>query len=67
MEKHAYVVVKAVKSFRFYILNSRIIALVPDTTVNNILTQQDFVQKEGIGLLKFNSMIWRYAYQVSSW
>ena len=38
MEKHAYVVVKAVKHFRFYILNSHIIALVPNTTVKTILT-----------------------------
>ena len=47
MEKNAYSVVKAAKPFRFYILNSHIIALVPNTTVKTILTQQDFGTKRG--------------------
>ncbi|KAH9323750.1 hypothetical protein KI387_018389, partial [Taxus chinensis] len=47
MEKHAFAVVKAVKQFRFYILNSHSMVLVPDTTINSILTQQEFGSKRG--------------------
>lgn len=52
MEKHAYVVVKAMKHFRFYKLNSHIIALVLDTTVKTILTQQEFGTKRGNWIAK---------------
>ena len=41
IEKHAFVVVKALKKFRFYILHSHSKFLVPDTTVKIVLTQQD--------------------------
>lgn len=37
MVKHAFSIVKAVKHFRFYILNSHVIALFPDTDVNSII------------------------------
>ncbi|XP_059068490.1 uncharacterized protein LOC131858997 [Cryptomeria japonica] len=47
MEKHAFVMVKAVKHFRFYILNSHVIALVPDVVVKSILTQKEFGTKRG--------------------
>lgn len=38
-EKKAFAVVKAVKQFRFYILNSHSKLYVPDTVVKTILTQ----------------------------
>ena len=41
MVKYAYVVVKDLKNFRFYILHSHSMIHVPDPTVKNILTQQD--------------------------
>ncbi|XP_059078205.1 uncharacterized protein LOC131043644 [Cryptomeria japonica] len=47
MEKHAFAVVKAIKHFRFYILNSHVTALVPDVVVKSILTQQEFGTKRG--------------------
>ncbi|KAH9296739.1 hypothetical protein KI387_044767, partial [Taxus chinensis] len=47
MEKHAFAVVKVVKQFHFYILNSHSVVLVPDTTIKSILTQQEFGTKRG--------------------
>lgn len=47
MDKHAFTVVKEIKQFRFYIINSRVIALFPDTIVNSILTQEEFKTKRG--------------------
>lgn len=47
MEKHAFSLVKVVKQFCFYILNSHSIVLVPDTTIKSILTQQEFGTKRG--------------------
>lgn len=41
MEKHAYVVVRALKNFRFYILHSHSVIHVLDPAVESILTQQD--------------------------
>ena len=38
IEKHAFVVVKALKNFRFYILHSHSIVFVPDTIVKSALT-----------------------------
>ncbi|XP_057849101.2 uncharacterized protein LOC131060021 [Cryptomeria japonica] len=52
MEKHAYVIVKVVKYFKFYILNSHTLVLVPDTTVKSILTQQEFGTKRGNWIAK---------------
>jgi len=52
MEKHAYAMVKEIKHFRFYILNSHTIVLVPDTTVKSILTQQEFGTKRGNWIAK---------------
>ncbi|KAH9309133.1 hypothetical protein KI387_037044, partial [Taxus chinensis] len=48
LEKHAYAVVKAVKSFRFYILNSHTVVMVPGSAIKSILTQQDPEAKRGI-------------------
>ena len=39
MEKKAYALVKSLKDFRFYILQSHIIAYVPSNVVKRILTQ----------------------------
>ena len=41
MEKQAYSLVKYLKDFSLYILNSHIIAFVPSNVVKNILTQSD--------------------------
>ena len=38
MEKHAYAVVRALKIFKFYILNSHLVIYVPDSAVKSILT-----------------------------
>ena len=39
MEKKAFSLVKAIKDFRVYILYSHIVAYVPNSVVNDILTQ----------------------------
>ena len=41
MEKQAYVLVKALKDFKVYLLHSHIIAHVPSAAVKGILTQPD--------------------------
>ena len=41
MEKHTYVVVRALKNFKFYIMHSRSIVHVPDSAIKSILTQQE--------------------------
>ncbi|KAH9299634.1 hypothetical protein KI387_031316, partial [Taxus chinensis] len=41
IEKHAYAVVRVVKQFRYYVLNSHTLVLFPDTAVKSILTQQE--------------------------
>ena len=41
MEKHAYALVKSLKSFRVYVLHSKIIAYVPSSFVKDILIQPD--------------------------
>jgi ribonuclease HI len=41
MEKQAYALVKALKAFRTYILQSRVIAYVPSAAVKDILVQPD--------------------------
>ena len=41
IEKNAYALVRAVKQFRFYILNSHSKAFVPDSAVKTLLTQQE--------------------------
>eukprot|EP00253_Pinus_taeda_P026706 PITA_26706 len=47
MEKQAYALVKAIQDFRIYILYSHVIAYVPNTVVNNILTQEGLEGKRG--------------------
>jgi hypothetical protein len=41
MEKQAYALVKSLKAFRTYVLQSKIIAYVPSATVKDILIQPD--------------------------
>jgi hypothetical protein len=41
MEKHAYALVKALKSFKFYVIHSKVIAYVPSAYVKEILIQPD--------------------------
>jgi hypothetical protein len=41
LEKQAYAMVKALKSFRTYVLHSRIIAYVPTRSVKDILVQPE--------------------------
>ena len=41
IEKQAYAFIKSLKSFRVYILHSKIIAYVPSAAIKNILTQPD--------------------------
>lgn len=52
IENNAYTIVKAIKNFRFYILNSYNVVLVPDTTIKLILTQQEFGTKRGNWIAK---------------
>jgi hypothetical protein len=41
MEKQAYALVKALKSFRVYVFHSKVIAYVPSASVKEILIQPD--------------------------
>lgn len=41
LEKHAYALVKALKTFRVYILHAQVIAYVPSSTIREILAQPD--------------------------
>ncbi|KAH9326497.1 hypothetical protein KI387_006675, partial [Taxus chinensis] len=52
LEKHAFAVVKAVKNFKYYILNSHTVVLVPDTAVKSILTQQELGSLRGNWIAK---------------
>jgi hypothetical protein len=47
MEKQAYALVKALKSFRVYVLHSKIIAYVPSNTVKDMLVQPDSEGRRG--------------------
>jgi hypothetical protein len=52
MEKKAYALVKALKSFRVYVLHSKIIAYVPSASVKDILIQPDMDGKRGKWIAK---------------
>jgi hypothetical protein len=41
LEKQAYALVKSLKSFRVYILQSKVIAFVPSSSVKDVLVQPD--------------------------
>ena len=47
MEKQAYALVKSLKFFIIYVLNSNIVAYVPSSTVKEILAQPDSEGKRG--------------------
>jgi hypothetical protein len=47
LEKQAYALVKALKSFRDYILHSNILAYVPTSAIKYILTQPDSEGRRG--------------------
>lgn len=47
LEKHVYALVKAIKSFRTYVLQSQIIAYVPNAAVEDVLVQSDVEGKRG--------------------
>ncbi|KAH9331986.1 hypothetical protein KI387_004094, partial [Taxus chinensis] len=52
LEKHAFAVVKAVKNFRFYILNSHMVVMVPGSAIKSILSQKDPRSKRGNWIAK---------------
>jgi hypothetical protein len=56
LEKHAYALVKALKSFRAYVLHSKIIAYVPSSIVKDILNQPDSDGRRGKWIEKFKNM-----------
>jgi hypothetical protein len=41
MDKQAYALVKSLKSFRVYVLHSKVISYVPSSSVKEILIQPD--------------------------
>ena len=47
MEKHAYALVKALKYFKVYFLQSEIASYVPNSVVKEILIQPDCEGKRG--------------------
>lgn len=47
IDKQAYVLVRAVKKFRHYILRSPIVAIVSDATIKNLLAQHELGEKRG--------------------
>jgi hypothetical protein len=52
MEKRTYALVKALKSFRVYVLHSRVTAYVPSTSVKDILVQPDIDGRRGKWIVK---------------
>jgi hypothetical protein len=52
MEKQAYALVKSLKDFRDYILQSKILTYVPTSTIKGILTQHDIEGRRGKWIAK---------------
>jgi hypothetical protein len=52
MEKQTYALVKALKYFKIYVLQSEIIAYVPSSAVKEILVQPDCEGKRGNWITK---------------
>ena len=52
LEKQSYSLVKALKFFRIYVLHSKVIAFVPNTSIKDILTQPDSEGKKGKWIAK---------------
>jgi hypothetical protein len=52
IEKHAYALIKSLKDFRIYILQSKVIAYVPSSSVKDVLTQPDIDGKRAKWITK---------------
>jgi hypothetical protein len=52
IKKQAYALIKALKSFRIYILHSKVIAYVPSSSVKDVLTQSDIDRKRARWIAK---------------
>lgn len=52
IKNHAYAVVRVVKHFKYYVLSSHTLVLVPDTAVKSILTQQELGSQWGNWIAK---------------
>jgi hypothetical protein len=52
MEKKAYALVKALKSFKVYVLHSRVTAYIPSASVKDILIQPDIDGRRGKWIAK---------------
>jgi hypothetical protein len=52
MDKKAYALVKSLKSFRFYVLHSRVIDYVPSAIIKEILIQPDIDGKRSKWIAK---------------
>ena len=52
LEKQAYALIKALKSFRVYVLHSKVIAYVPSSAIRDILVQPDSEGKRGKWIAK---------------
>jgi hypothetical protein len=52
MEKQAYALVKALKTFRVYVLHSKVIVYVPSTSMKDILIQHDIDGRRGKWIAK---------------
>lgn len=53
IEKQAYALIKSLKAFRIYILNSKVIVYVPSASVKDVLTQPDIDGKRAKWIEKF--------------
>jgi hypothetical protein len=59
MEKQAYAMVKALKSFRNYVLHSKVIAYIPTSSIKDIWFSPIVMEKGDGGSIKFKNLIWR--------
>jgi hypothetical protein len=60
IEKQAYALIKDLKSFRIYILHSKVITYVPSSSVKDVLTQPDIDGKRArwiAKMIEFNSEV----------
>ena len=53
IEKQSYVLIKSLKTFRIYILHSKVVAYVPSASVKDVLTQPDIDGKRAKWIAKF--------------
>ena len=52
VEKHAYALIKSLKTFRIYILHAKVLAYVPSAIVKDVLTQPDIDGKRAKWIAK---------------